>query len=152
MAAFSSKTAYRALFEGPVVLAGLANIWNPYAPLAYKFHAWLPLRSRCWTVDRLARHGLASHVTCPLYDNEGETLYHISPLCPYALRVWTRVTVGARVHLPLPSAGIGDWWPQAVRALPANQRKDSNSMIILVLRALWLERNARVFDVKETSS
>jgi hypothetical protein len=103
---------------------------------------------------QIASLGMVYHLMspAPFYDNEAETLYHISPLCPYALRVWTRVTVGARVHLPLPSAGIGDWWPQAVRALPANQRKDSNSMIILVLRALWLERNARIFDVKATSS
>ncbi|KAM0896123.1 hypothetical protein ACQ4PT_023386 [Festuca glaucescens] len=44
---FSSRSAYRSMFQGSTALAGVANIWNAYAPLAYKFHAWLALRHRC---------------------------------------------------------------------------------------------------------
>jgi hypothetical protein len=59
---------------------------------------------------------------------------------------------GASVHLPLPLEGIGEWWTQVVLTLPANRRKDANSLIMIVLRSLWLERNARVIDAKATPS
>jgi hypothetical protein len=59
----------------------------------------------------------------------------------------------ADVHLPMPKSGLVDAWrPQVVLALPASQRKDGNSLIMSVIRALWLERNAAVFDAKDTSS
>jgi hypothetical protein len=38
------------------------------------------------------------------------------------------------------------WWPDAVANLSRSDRKTANSIIMLTLRAIWLERNARVFD------
>jgi hypothetical protein len=102
--------------------------------------------------DRLARHGLPSHVFCALCDDQPEMLDHISLMSPDASSVWGVAMAGANVHLPLSSEGIGEWWTQAVLTLPANRRNDANSLIMLVLRALWLERNARVFDAKATPS
>jgi hypothetical protein len=55
---FSSKTAYRAFFFGRTAMPGAAEIWHAFAPFKVKFHAWLALQNRCWTVDRLARRGL----------------------------------------------------------------------------------------------
>jgi hypothetical protein len=63
---FSSKSAYRTLFHGTVALPGAANVWNLFAPLKFKRHAWLALRRRCWTADRRRRRGLRTHIMCPL--------------------------------------------------------------------------------------
>ncbi|KAM0850196.1 hypothetical protein ACQ4PT_053226 [Festuca glaucescens] len=117
--------------------------------MAYKFHAWLALRRRCWTADRLARHGLPSHALCPLCGTQPETLDHLSLTCPYAVAVWGGVTLVAGIPLQPPTDCLGDWWSQVVGALPDRSRKDANSLILLVLRSLWLERNARIFDNKE---
>jgi hypothetical protein len=44
---------------------------------------------------------------------------------------------------------IADWWLLASRKFPARKRKEANS---LIMRSLWVERNARVFDDKRTSA
>jgi hypothetical protein len=143
-------TANCALLQGSTVLAGAANFWHAYALMAYKFHAWLALRRYCWRSDRFARHGLTSFSLC---GKDNETLAHISLHYPFALRLWAGVMTVADVHLPMPKSGLVDAWrPQVVLALPASQRKDGNSLIMSVIRALWLERNAAFFDAKDTSS
>ncbi|KAM0843694.1 hypothetical protein ACQ4PT_057533 [Festuca glaucescens] len=125
---FSSRSAYRSMFQGSTALAGAANIWNADAPMPYKFHAWLTRRQRCWMADRLAQHGLPSHISCPLYGIQPETLDHISLTCPYAAAVWGGVMVGAGIHLQMPAEGISEWWSQVVGELPTSMRKDANSL------------------------
>jgi hypothetical protein len=132
-------------FQGTVALAGAANVWNSFAPMSYKFHAWLALRRRCWTADRLLRRGLPSHTLCPLCRVHDETLDHLSLDCPFAKVVWADTNSELRTPLPSPAAPLSDWWPEAV------ERKTANSLISLVIRSLWLERNARVFDKIKTS-
>lgn len=116
--AFSSRTTYQALFAGTVPLAGAANVWHSFAPMKYKMHAWLALRRRCWTADRLRRRGLQSHVPCPLCTSSDETLDHLSILCPFALQVWHGAIARLDFPLPAPTGSISDWWPAAVCAYP----------------------------------
>jgi hypothetical protein len=86
-----------------------------------------------------------------LYTLDGETLDHLSLHRPYARQVWSATDAGLDFDLALPlvDQGIGEWWTSAVVPLPTNKHKEANSLIMLVLRSLWLERNARVFDRKE---
>jgi hypothetical protein len=151
---FSSKSAYRTLFHGMVALPGAANVWNSFAPLKFKMHAWLALRWRGWTADRIRRRGLRTHILCPLCGSRQETLDHITLQCPYAMTIWA----GAAVRLGLPSivpseqAAIGEWWPEAMARFAPRDRKTANSFIMLVMRTLWLERNVRVFNRKATTA
>jgi hypothetical protein len=150
---FTAKTAYLMLFHGTTALAGAANVWKSFAPLKHKMHAWLALHRRCWTVDRRRQRGLPSHIMCLLCGSHEETIDHISLQCPFATAIWT----GAVTHLGLPNivpsdrAELGEWWPLAVNRSAASERRTANSFISLVVRTLWLERNARVFDRKCTS-
>jgi hypothetical protein len=41
---------------------------------------------------------------------------------------------------------IPEWWPQAVEHLSQQDSKKANSVIMLKMRSLWLEQNARVFE------
>jgi hypothetical protein len=151
---FSSKSAYRALFHGTVALPGTANVWNSFAPLKFKMHAWLALRRRCWMADRRRRRGLRTHIMCPLCGTCQETLDHITLQCHYATAIWA----GAVTRLGLPSivpsehAAIGDWWLEAAARFAPRDRKTANSFIMLAMRTLWLERNARVFNRKATTA
>jgi hypothetical protein len=117
-------------------------------------HAWLGLRRRCWTVDRRQRRGLPSHIMCPLCGSREETIDHISLQYPFATTIWT----GAIMRLGLPNivpsdhAELGEWWPLAVNRFAASDRRTANSFILLVVRTLWITRNARVFNRKCTSA
>lgn len=53
--------------------------------------------------------------------------------------------------VPPAGVGIAHWWMSVEAAFAHNDRKRVNSLVMLVMRTLWLERNARVFDQKCTS-
>jgi hypothetical protein len=145
---FSSKTAYNVFFHGRTALPGAAQVWHSFAPFKVQFHAWLALRKRCWTADRLARRGLPTHTLCKLCSAAGETLDHLSLQCPFAQSVWATACQRLGFNLAVPSvqSSLSEWWPSAVEHLSRADSKMANSFIMLTLRSLWLERNARVFD------
>jgi hypothetical protein len=68
----------------------------------------------------------------------------------FAQGVWAGLVawLGLRDIVPAGDDGINDWWLRAVHRFPPTDRKKANSLIMLTLRMLWLERNARVFDRK----
>jgi hypothetical protein len=134
--------------------ASLAHlIWNSFAPLKFKLHAWLALRGRCWTADRRLRRGLASHVICPLCDLYDETITHLSLHCPFAQGVWGGLIsrLGLPNITPHGNLSIADWWLLAVGRFAREDRKTANSIIMLILRSLCLERNSRVFERNHTA-
>jgi len=51
---YSAASAYRAQFFGSVKTKLQPLIWKPWAPQKCKFFAWLIIKSRVWTSDRLA--------------------------------------------------------------------------------------------------
>jgi hypothetical protein len=79
---------------------------------------------------------------------EPETLDHLSLHCSYAQEHWARVVarLGLPNIVPALNVGINDWWLLASTRVAKPQRKHLNSLVMLVLRALWLERNDRVFQ------
>ncbi|CAM0951820.1 unnamed protein product [Alopecurus aequalis] len=149
---FSSRSAYAAFFHGSTAMPGATNIWHAFAPMKSKMHAWLALRDRCWTADRRIRRGLPSHTACPLCSAADESMDHLTVRCTFASQFWAGLFLKADMHLPVPVAvqelRLKDWWPDAVQNLPVSERKTANSIILLGIRAIWLERNARVFDNK----
>ncbi|XP_071685489.1 uncharacterized protein [Lolium perenne] len=122
--------------------------------MKYKFHGWLALWYRCWTADRLQRHGLANHAICPLCNVAAETYDHLALQCPLATSVWASAfrLLGWSPLPPTPTSTIREWWPQAELATRVADRKTLNSLILLVIRSLWLERNARVFDAQSSTA
>ncbi|KAK1642151.1 hypothetical protein QYE76_059956 [Lolium multiflorum] len=90
---------------------------------------------------------------CPLCGGADETIDHIMLHCGFACGIWSGLV--ARLHLPDITAtgalAIWDWWPQASRKFGVRERTEVNSLIMLVMRSLWLERNARVFDGKRAT-
>ena len=147
---FSARTAYRAFFEGSTIMPDAPQVWHSFAPLKVKLHAWLALRDRCWTADRRLRRGLVSHTLCPLCSLEDETMEHLTVRCSFAGAIWAGLNTKLGVALPLPDAhsSLALWWPTAVQHLSSKDQKAANSLIMLALRAIWLERNARVFENK----
>jgi hypothetical protein len=67
---YSSSSAYVALFLGRVDILGARQICKTQMPGKCKFFASLVLHGRCWTFDRLHRHGLKDSDTCALCAQE----------------------------------------------------------------------------------
>ena len=89
-----------------------------------------------------------SHTLCPLCSAEDETMDHLTMKCTYAAVIWAGINARLGVALPSPDghSSLAMWWPASVRALSRIDQKTANSLIMLVIRAIWLERNARVFE------
>ncbi|GJN07886.1 hypothetical protein PR202_ga25756 [Eleusine coracana subsp. coracana] len=69
---YSSKSAYRAYFQGAITFQPWKRIWGSWAPGKCKLFLWLVVRNRCWTADRLQRRGLPHPTACVLCDQEAE--------------------------------------------------------------------------------
>jgi hypothetical protein len=77
---------------------GARQIWKTQIPGKCKSFAWLVLHGRCWTSDRLHRHGLKDSDSCALCAQEIETLDHLLVDCVFSREMWFR-TLG---HILLP--------------------------------------------------
>jgi hypothetical protein len=144
----------RTFFTGQVALSGADQLWHSFAPMKFRFHGWLAIWHRCWTADRLQRHVLPNHAICPLCNAAAETYDHLSLQCPLATTVWLAAFQLQGWHPPMPTATstIREWWPAAELATTTGNRRDLNSLVILDIRSLWLERNTRVFDARASSA
>jgi hypothetical protein len=104
--------------------------------------------------DQHLRRGLPSHSLCPLCGVADETLDHLSLQCIFAHEVWAGLL--ARLDLPaiLPGhdATLNEWWYNASGPFPRADRKQANSVIMLTLRYLWLECNARVLEGQRSTA
>jgi hypothetical protein len=95
---YSSSSAYAALFLGRVDILGARQIWKTQMPGKCKFFAWLVLHGRCWTSDRLHRHGLKDFLCtmCASVQNSG------SPACRLCLQS-RDVVPNSRTYSPTPA-------------------------------------------------
>ena len=85
---YSASSAYRAQFLGLVKTKLQPLIWKPWAPQKCKFFAWLIIKNRVWTSDRLATRGWPRNEVCPLCRREQESAHHLVVECRYTRRVW----------------------------------------------------------------
>jgi hypothetical protein len=71
---YSSKSAYRAFFNGSATFEPWRWIWKCWAPDKCNFFIWLAIQNRCWTADRHAHKGMSHPEKCHLCDQEEETI------------------------------------------------------------------------------
>jgi hypothetical protein len=71
---FSSASAYRAFFHGQCSIPGASILCKAKAPPSCKFFVWLSLLGRCWTSERLERHGLPNNGPCALCGQASESI------------------------------------------------------------------------------
>jgi hypothetical protein len=91
---------------------------------------------------------------CPLCGSQEQTLDHLTLECPYAQAFWTGAVTRHNLPdiVPSENAAIREWWPAAIARFAATDRKTAKSFIMLVMRTLWLKRNARVFERSPTTA
>jgi hypothetical protein len=111
------------------------------------FFCWLVLHGRCWTSDHLQRHGLSNNGPCALSSQHAETIDHLLVSYVFSREVWFRVFRRCGWQNLVP--GLDDlfinWWLRCRKRVIKDRQKCFDSLIILVIWQLWLQRNARVF-------
>lgn len=124
---FLARSAYAAKFAGLEVSPSAAFTWKSKA-LQCRFFAWLALKNRCWTSDRLARRGLPHQAACPFCDQHDETLNHLLLDCVFAKEVWHRFSFasGRPEFEPLDGETLGDWCARQERR--GDQRRNNRAM------------------------
>jgi hypothetical protein len=144
---FTEQKMYQ-FFMGRSEVSGTKELWSSGAPLKHKIHMWLALKDRLWTVDRLEECGMHRPQLCALCCQEKETIKHLTPQCSYSREIWHNMLLPLHLqhHTPTAESIMALWWPALAEAVTAWHRKELNSLVVLVARELWLERNARVFD------
>ena len=150
---YDSASAYRAQFLGSVKFDLRWLIWKPWAPTKCKFFAWLIIRNRVWTADKLAARNLPRNEVCPLCRSRPESTHHILVACRYSKRLWGLVAGWASIPQADPSrwpvtSTVRDWW-LSVGTLEGVSGRGFRSLLLLVNWELWLERNERTFKRAE---
>jgi hypothetical protein len=147
---YSSRDTYAAFFLGREYAPCAEEIWRSWAPLEVKIFAWLVVRARLWTADRLARRNLPHTRVCQLCCQQDEDTTHMLLGCPYAREVWYSMLLPMGLHRFTPDGtkGLADWWPQLAEAGTVRHSRQTNTTVIATLRFIWLERNNRVFERK----
>lgn len=146
---FTSRSAYRAFFNGSTTFEPWRLIWKTWAPGKCKIFLWLAIRNRCWTADRLQKRGLEHPDKCVLCDQEEETAQHILTSCVFARQFWHEILapLGLADRAPrLDDCTFAKWWRKASKRTPKDKRKGFNSVVVLGAWMLWKHRNAGVFE------
>ncbi|CAL4994550.1 unnamed protein product [Urochloa decumbens] len=144
---YSASSTYKAFFHGLTLQSGAKQLWKVKAPGRCKFFFWLVLHGRCWTSERLQRHGLPNHGNCALCSQMVELLDHLLLSCVFIREVWYRVlrSQGWQQMTPGQDDQIVSWWLTQRKQLDKLSRKRFDSIVLLTTWKLWNERNARVF-------
>jgi hypothetical protein len=76
-----------------------------------------------------------------------DNVEHILAQCPYARLVWTGCphATGLRVDILQVGDTLEGWWLEARSRVTVANRRRFDTLVILVARTLWKQRNARVF-------
>jgi len=147
---YSAKSAYDGFFLGSTIFGPWERIWKSWAPPKCRFFMWLVAHNKCWTADRLARRGLPHPESCPLCDQEDETIDHLLVHCVFAREFWFRLfrQVGLHNLSPQPSElSFHAWWEKVSSSfVDGLMRQGVNSLIILGAWTIWNHRNGCVFD------
>jgi hypothetical protein len=72
--------------------------------------------------------------------------------CVYSRKVWARMlqSLGWGHVLPVADSSLGSWWVREGKRIAKPRRRAFDSLVLLVARKLWLERNGRVFNRNAT--
>jgi hypothetical protein len=146
---YTARSAYLASFQGSWHCPIWKHIWKTWAPPRVKFFHWLASQDRCWTAQRLQRHGLQHHPRCLLCDQEIESMHHLLVACPFSRQIWHDALAALRLTCRIPEpddASLFSWLSQAKHATPRSMRKGLGTMALLLPWMIWKHRNGCVFD------
>ena len=90
---------------------------------------------------------------CPLCYRNLETAFHLVAECPFSKQVWTVIANWANCPSLSPHNWTGvldlQYWFRDLTSASTQQRRGLLTLVLLVIRSLWKERNNRIFKHEE---
>ncbi len=140
---FSVKSLYLFLQNGGVSDHRFHELWRIRFPLKVKIFAWLVLRGRVSTLDRLRKRGWTGASSCVFCQVEDETVDHLFLGCCVTRSIFLGSFPDLLSHCR--STTVASLWSAfCLRRGPTRDRELLE--IAAVWWAVWLERNRRIFD------
>lgn len=145
---FTTKSVYKAHYAAKISCDLATAIWGSWAPLRCKFAAWLFIRNRVWTADRLAKRGLPHNEKCSFCNTNEEDAQHLFMGCAISNIIWSKVLTWANFQTMIPpiSISLQNWWQEARKTVAGKRLKKFDSIVMLTSWSIWKERNNRVFE------
>ncbi|CAN6253863.1 unnamed protein product [Urochloa humidicola] len=140
---YSSRKAYMLLHHTGVRDEGACVIWSTNLPSRVKVFSWLLYNSRLQTRANLYHKNIRAREesNCQRCPAILETDTHLFLSCPAAAAFWNKLHLCVDEHeLRTP------WLTSPPDALPTSVWPD---IILLLLRQVWLSRNALIFDGRD---
>lgn len=145
---FSCASAYKTMHHSGLISATQSTLWKIRIPMKVKIFIWLMLDNKILTQQNLHSRRCPIQVGCHLCSNQSmETRDHLMWDCKYASALWQ----GLRAHYNIILRGnsdIGEAWIQTGKPLSQRHRARWNVIWAAGARALWRERNRRLFSDK----
>lgn len=112
----------------------------------YSFTAWVAIKNRLPTGDRMLRWNAGSAITCTLFPEPNETRNHLFYKCIYSEEIWKNLT-----HKLLDPQFTSEW-DEIIGCLTyQNRGKVQRSLLQYVFQAtlfaIWSDRNRRRLEI-----
>lgn len=122
-------------------------IWFTQATPKYAFMAWLAVKNRMSTLDRIASWSPGVDGTCILCKNDAETRNHLFFECGYSAQVWEFMVKG------ILKSAYTNTWTEIIEIISDDKREKLSRFCLryafqAVLYAIWTERNRVIHGEK----
>jgi hypothetical protein len=135
-------------FKTKIGWESASAIWKSWAPLRCKIAAWLFIRKRVLTADRLAKRSLPYNEKCVFCNSAEENMQHLFMGCVVVNIIWNKMLQWANLQNTAPATddSLQEWWQLARNSLTGKNRKRLDTLAMLITWSVWRERNNRVFE------
>ena len=139
---FSTTTLWKTLHPDPPVVNWVSIVWFKNRIPKHAFIAWLVMRNRMSTRDKLRHWGLHVPAECLLCGAADETTSHLFFECPFSQEVWSGLMAGTGLVLSYKLEDMVVWF-QSI--LGDSKFKTIVKFIFqAVIYFVWKERNGRL--------
>ena len=144
---FSVASMYRVLIQSDIPVDTNKKIWKMKIPLKTKVFAWYLRRGVILTKDNLAKRNWHGSIKC-VFCTHDESIKHLFFQCEFARSIWSAVQIGSTLYPPRSVANIfGNW----LNGVDPRFKLLIRVGAIAVIWSLWLCRNDKVFNDKNSS-
>ncbi|XP_013624294.1 PREDICTED: uncharacterized protein LOC106330365 [Brassica oleracea var. oleracea] len=139
---FSASKTWEALHPSPPTVPWYNSIWFKQGIPKHAFHAWVSVRNRLPTRDRLLRWGMSVPSTCLLCGVADETRDHIYLSCTFSKDIWDSFFGQGGFNQPYGFADVIRWMHHSTP--PGKLRTICKLIAQAVFYAIWNEKNKRL--------
>ncbi|CAN6894972.1 unnamed protein product [Brassica oleracea] len=139
---FSASRTWKALHPTPATVPWYSSIWFKSGIPKHAFHAWVSVRGRLPTRDRLLNWGMSVPSTCLLCGLADESRDHIYFSCSYSRSVWDSFFTQTSFNQPYTFSEVIRWVHHSTP--PGKIRTICKLVTQAVFYAIWNEKNKRL--------